>query len=295
MPAINYATQYAAALAQAYPNVLHFARYRSTENNSIYRWVNAHTIEVPSIETTGRVDGDRDTIGTAKRNHSNAWVPLALTNHRKWSTLEHPLNIDETNQVLSIQNITKVFNETQKFPEMDAYFISKVYADYIAVEGKAADTTVLTEDNVLSVFDAMMERMDEKNVPQSGRCLSVTPKVHKLIKNAKEMARYIKNGDKSFKRTVHDIDDVEIEVVPSALMKTLYDFTEGFKPGEGAKQINMFLGHPSAIITPEKYVFAQLDAPSAGSEGKWVYFEESFDDTFILKNRIHAIEFNIEG
>lgn len=295
MPAVNYATAYSQALDQAYPHVLHFAKYRSTANDSRYRWVNANTIEVPSISTTGRVDGDRDTIGTAKRNHSNAWVPLTLTNHRKWSTLEHPMNIDETNQVLSIQNITKVFNETQKFPEMDAYFISKVYADYIAVDSKAADTTVLTVDNVLSVFDDMMERMDEKNVPQSGRILSVTSAVNKLIKNAKEINRYVKSGEKSVNRIVHDIDDVEIEVIPSDLMKTVYDFTEGYKAGAGAKQINMFLGHPSAVITPEKYAFAQLDPPSAGSEGKYVYFEESYDDTFILKNKIDAIEFNIEA
>ncbi len=294
MPAVNYATEYSQALDQAYPNVLHFARYRSTANDARYRWVNANTIEVPSISTTGRVDGDRDTIGTAKRNHSNAWVPLTLTNHRKWSTLEHPMNIDETNQVLSIQNITRVFNETQKFPEMDAYFISKVYADFVAA-GKTADTTALTVDNILSVFDDMMERMDEKNVPQSGRILSVTSKVNKILKNAKEMSRTIKNGETSIKRTVHDIDDVEIEVVPSDLMKTVYDFTEGYEAGEGAKQINMFLGHPSATITPEKYSFAQLDAPSAGSEGKYVYFEESYDDTFILKNKIDAIEFNIEA
>ncbi|MBE6771068.1 MAG: capsid protein [Ruminococcaceae bacterium] len=294
MPAVNYAVQYSQALDQAYPNVLHFAKYRSTANDSRYRWVNANTIEVPSISTTGRVDGDRDTIGTAKRNHSNAWVPLTLTNHRKWSTLEHPMNIDETNQVLSIQNITKVFNETQKFPEMDAYFISKVYADWIAA-GKSADTTAITVENVLSIFDAMMERMDEKNVPQSGRILSVTPPINKIIKNAKELSRFINNGDTSVKRTVHDIDDVEIEVIPSDLMKTVYDFTEGYVAGEGAKQINMFLGHPSATITPEKYSFAQLDAPSAGSEGKYVYFEESYDDTFILKNKIDAIEFNIEA
>ena len=292
--AVNYATQYSQALAQAYPNVLHFAKFRSTENDARYRWVNANTIQIPSITTTGRVDGDRDTIGTAKRNHNNAWESKQLMNHRKWSTLEHPMNIDETNQVLSIQNITKVFNEEQKFPEMDAYLVSKIYADW-AAKGKTADTTALTVENVLEVFDAMMERMDEKKVPQTGRVLSVTPAVNKLLKNANELTRFIQNGETAVKRAIHSLDDVEIEVVPSDLMKTVYDFTEGYKAGSGAKQINMFLGHPSAVITPEKYAFAQLDAPSAGSEGKWVYFEESYDDVFILDNRVDGIEFNVEG
>jgi hypothetical protein len=78
-------------------------------------------------------------------------------------------------------------------------------------------------------------------------------------------------------------------------MKTVYDFTVGYVAGSGAKQINMFLGHPSAVTTPEKYAFAQLDAPSAGSEGKWVYFEESYDDVFILDKRIDGIEFCVEA
>ena len=62
--------------------------------------------------------------------------------------------------VLTIQNATQVFNETQKFPEKDAYTVSKIYADWVA-EGKTADTTALTVDNVLAVFDKLMEGMDE--------------------------------------------------------------------------------------------------------------------------------------
>lgn len=290
----NYAKAYSQALAQAYPYVLHFAALRSTENDTRYRWVNAHTIEIPSISTSGRVDGDRDTIGTAKRNHSNSWEPKQLKNHRKWSTLEHPINVNETNMVLSIQNITKVFNEEQKFPEMDAYLVSKIYADWTEL-GKTADTTALTIENVLNVFDGMMEEMDEKNVPESGRILYVIPPVKTLLKEAKEVTRFIQNGDSAVKRAVRSLDEVTIESVPSDLMKTVYDFTEGYAPGEGAKQINMFLVHPSAVITPENYAFSQLDPPSAGSEGKWVYFEESYDDTFVLNKRIDAIAFNVEA
>lgn len=292
MAALNYAQAYAQALAQAYPYVLHFAALRSTENDSRYRWTGAKTIEIPSLTTTGRVDGDRDTIGTAKRNFNNAWEPKTLTNHRKWSTLVHPLDIDETNQVASIQNITKVFNEEQKFPEMDAYLISKLYADWVSAGG-TADTTALTVDNILTVFDGYMVEMDEANVPKVGRILYTTPAIKSVLKNAKELARSIKNGEANIQRAVASLDEVKIEDVPSALMKTVYDFTEGWKAGVSAKQINMALAHPSAVITPEKYSFAQLDAPSAGSEGKWVYFEESYDDVFLLNKRKDAIMFNV--
>lgn len=292
--ALNYAQAYQAALAQAYPYVLHFAALRSAENDNRYKWDGAQTILIPSLSTTGRVDGTRDTIGTASRNFDNAWEPKTLSNHRKWSTLVHPMDIDETNQVASIQNITRVMNEEQKFPEMDAYLVSKVYSDW-STAGGVADTTVLTVENVLLRFDAWMEAMDEANVPATGRILYVTPAVNTLLKQAKDNNRFLQNGDAAIQRAIKSLDDVTIEKVPSALMKTVYDFTEGWAAGAGAKQIHMMLIHPSAVITPEKYAFAQLDAPSAGSEGKWVYFEESYDDVFILNKRKDAIMFSTEA
>lgn len=289
--ALNYATQYAQALAQAYPNVLHFAALRSAENDSRYKWTGAKTIEIPTLSTTGRVDADRDTISTAARNYNNAWEPKTLANHRKWSTLVHPLDIDETNQVASIQNITQVFNQDQKFPEMDAYLISKLYTEWTAAGG-TADNTVLTADNILSRFDAWMQDMDEANVPVSGRILYVTPAVDTIIKTA--VTRQYANGEAALRRAVDTIDNVKKEMVPAKLMKTKYDFTVGYAAASDAAQINMLLVHPSAVITPEKYSFAQLDAPSAGSEGKYVYFEESYEDVFILNSRKDAIMFNVE-
>jgi hypothetical protein len=293
MNPVNYAQQYSQALAQAYPYVLHFAALRNTENDSRYKWVNGSTIQIPTLTTSGRTDGDRDSIETAKRNFSNSWEPKTLGNHRQWSTLVHPLDVDESNQVASIQNITKTFNEEQKFPEMDAYLVSKLYTDWAAAGGKA-DTTVLTVENVLLTFDAWMEKMDEARVPKSGRILYVRPSIKTMLKNAKELTRVVQNGDENIRRAVASLDEVKIESVPSVLMKTVYDFTEGWKEGTGAKQINMMLVHPSAVITPEKYAFAQLDPPSAGSNGKYVYFEESYEDVFLLNNRKDAVQFNVD-
>ena len=59
---------------------------------------------MPTISTTGRTDGDRDTIGTRKRNYNNEWKPLTLENHRQWQTLVHPRDIAETKGVVAIGN-----------------------------------------------------------------------------------------------------------------------------------------------------------------------------------------------
>lgn len=295
MAPLNYAKQYQQALEQAFPYVLYFGALFNTPNNGRYRFVRSNVIEIPSISTTGRVDGDRDTIGTKKRNFANSWTALTVNNHRSWSTLVHPRDIQETNQTASIANITRVFNEEQKFPEMNAYLISKLYSDYTGFS-KTPDQTVLTTDNVLEVFDQMMTYMDNKRVPRAGRILYVTPETRTLINNAKQIVRTLDVSKRSdaIKRAITSIDEVEIpESVPTDMMKTLYDFTEGWEVDASADQINMCLVHPNAVITPVHYEFAQLDPPSAGSEGKWTYFEESFEDVFLLPNKADAIAFNI--
>ena len=291
--ALNYAKQYSRALSQAFPYVLNFGALYNTPNNRTYRWVNAKTIEIPSIKTSGRVDADRDTITTAQRNYTNSWETKTLTNERKWSTLVHPMDVDQTNMVTTIANITRVMNEEQKFPEMDAYCVSKIYNDWVAL-GNTADTTQLSESNVLSVFDKLMLNMDNARVPVTGRILYVTNEVKTILKNAEKISRYleVEGGAKAVNRIVSRLDEVEIVGVPAPLMQTLYDFTNGWAPAAGALQINMFLVHPIAVLTPVSYTFSRLDEPSAGSEGKYIYYEESFEDVFVLNNKAGAIQFN---
>lgn len=304
---LNYATDYLRALSQMFPYVLNFGALYSTSNNGRFRWVNAKTIEIPSITTSGRVDADRDTIAFAQRNFSNKWETKTLENERKWSTLVHPMDIDQTNMVSTIANITRVFNEEQKFPEMDAYTVSKIYADWTTTvsgdaahdtyTGKTADTTALTTANVLGVFDDLMLKMDNARVPANGRILYVTHEVKTMLKSAQNISRSIsvEDGPNAIDRRVSRLDQVEIVGVPSTLMKTLYDFSNGWAVATGAKQINMMLIHPLAVITPVSYSFSQLSAPSALSEGKYVYYEESFEDVFILNKKADAIQFNVEA
>ena len=301
MPALNYATEYSRALSQAFPYVLNYGALYATPNNNRYRWVNAKTIEIPSISTTGRVNANRDSIAVAQRNYDNAWESKTLTNERKWSTLVHPMDIIQTNMVTTIQNITQVFNEEQKFPEMDAYTISKIYADWVTtidpVTGVArvADTTALTISNILNVFDTLMLKMDNERVPANGRILYVTHEVNTIIKNADKVSRSIdvESGPNTIDRRVNRLDEVQIIPVPATLMRTAYNFTSGWQIASGAGQINMFLVHPVSVITPVSYTFAQVDEPSAGSEGKYIYYEESFEDVFILNKKSGAIQFNI--
>lgn len=294
MPGLNYATQYSQALTQQFPYVLNFGDLYATPNNERYKLVNAKTVAIPSISTTGSIDSDRDGIVVAQRNYDNAWETKTLEHQRSWSTLIHPMDISQTGDVTTIANITQSYNEEQKFPEMDAYCVSKIYNDWLTL-GNTVETTALTTDNVLNIFDNMMLRMNNNRVPPNGRILYVTYETETIIKNAKEIMRTInlKDGGTALNRMVSTIDQVKVLPVPAGLMKTVYDFTTGWKVGTGAKQIEMFLVHPMSVITPVSYEFAQLDNPSATTNGKYYYFEEWFMDVFILNKKTAGIQFVI--
>ena len=303
MNALNYAAQYSQALANAYPHVLRFGALYATPNNGRYRMgEDGKTIYIPRIRTSGRVDSSRDSIGFATRNYDNSWEPKTLSFQRKWSTLVHPKDIDQTNQVASIINITRTFNETQKFPEIDAFTVSRLYTQWSTTDANDADKTAMTADStalsassVLTIFDTLMLKMDNALVPANGRILYCTYEVQKMINSASQIARQrdVVGGRSALNSIVTRIDEVEVVPVPASLMKTAYTFTEGFTPATGAGQIDMFLVHPDAVITPVSYEFAQLDAPSAVTEGKYIYFEESYQDAFILNKRQDALQFHV--
>lgn len=292
MAALNYAEQYSRELAQAYPNVLNFGRLWSTENTSKYKIIDSKTIKIPTISTKGRVAGNRDTIGSFTRNFDNAWETKTLENHRQWQTLVHPQDVNQTNMVASIANVTRVMNEEQKFPEMDAYLISKLYALKNAKETINPESSELTVDTILSKFDVLMDKMDEARVPQAGRILYVDTFTKTLIDNAIAISRA--NGATGITRAVTRLEEVDVISVPSFLMKTEYTFTEGYQAAGGAKDIAMLLVHPSAVLPVVSYEFAQMQAPSALTQGKYVYFEESFEDVFILDKKHDAIQFVIK-
>ncbi|WP_143314974.1 capsid protein [Clostridium sp. HBUAS56017] len=295
--AVNYAIQYSRELANAYPYALYSGALWSTENSSKYKVVDAKTIKIPKVSTNGRVDGDRATIGGFTQNFSNDWETKTLANHRIWQTLVHPQDVDQTNQVTSISNITKTMNETKKFPELDVMMFSNLYKLKNAKSAIAAETAALDSKTVLAKFDAMMDAMDEGLVPPSGRLLYCDTYTKTLLDNAITIVRA--NGDKVLTRTLSRLDEVDITGVPTTLMKTEYIFndgktkgqeTGGVSPKDTAGDMAMILVHPSAVLPVVSYSFAQLQEPSALSQGKYVYFEESFEDVFILDERHNGIQ-----
>lgn len=293
MAVLNYAQQYQQALQQVFKVGLRFQALYNTPNNSLVKWINSKTIQVPNISVGGFVDVNRDTVGTTTRRVDNSWVPYTLTHDREFRTLVDPADIDETNMAVTIANITQVFNIEQKIPEMDKYMASRVLSQWVAAGG-TADTTVLTTANILSQFDSYMEAMDEAEVPTDGRLLYVTPAINTMLKNATAIQRTldVRGTSDGVKRNVRSLDEVEVVVVPSSRMKSLYNFTDGAVVDAAAKQIYMMLIHPSVLFAPQKYEFVSLDEPTAVSGGKWLYYERKYWDIFVIDKKKDGVKIN---
>ena len=290
--AINYAVQYGRELANAYPYLSYFGDIWGSQNSQRFRPINANSIMIPSMEVGGAHAVNRDAMnGQFTRKFNITWEPKVMTMYREWDTILDEMDIVETNEVATIANITRTFNEFQKVPEMDAYMASKL-AGFTT-----PDTTALTAANILGKWDDYLEAMTNARVNRDRVICYVTPATYKLLKQAAGITRFLEvsNGIQAVDRNIAKLDGVRIVEVPSDLMKSAYDFTEGFVATQAAKQINMIMVDPLAVVAPVVYEVSMISAPSAATKGKNVYYESYYYDVFKLNQRAAGIKANVSA
>lgn len=289
MANVNYAAEYSRALANAYPYLSYFGEIWAANNSNLYKPGMGKTMYIPSLTTSGARAVNRDQItGTFNRNWDNALQSVTLDMDREWDTLVDPMDIDETNAVATIANITRTFVEQQKIPEMDAYLAAKLYSFV------TADTTALTAANILTTWDGYLEALTNARVNRDRVRAYMTPGTYKLLKQAAGITRFLDvgNGIQGIDRNVARLDGVNIREVPADIMKSSFDFTTGWTAATGAKQINMILVDPEAVAAPVKYETSMMSAPTAQSKGKYLYYERYYYGAFKLNNRAGGIIVN---
>ena len=298
MSVLNYAEQFSPILEQKYAKEL--TSFDLFQSNPQVKFLDAQTIKLPSIVVSGYKDHNRTTIGFNSGTISNEWEPKKLTHDRDIELVIDPMDVDETNQVVSIANVQNTLESEQTIPEKDSYVYSKLFqeAQTYAASGATISNEALTAENILAQFDDAMEKMDEASVPTEGRILYVTPAVNKLFKQAKDLQRVIgATGNGTVTRSIYDIDDVKIKVVPSSRLKTKYDFSNGCVAASDAKQINFILIHPTATVTRDKYSYINVFTPGHDSRTADNYLLQSrfYMDSFLIKNRAKGIYINAQA
>ena len=261
---INYAEQYSRELANAYPYLSYYADLWNQGESYRFRPLNGKTVMVPIVTTSGARAVNRDSIdGSFSRNFDIDWQAMTLTMDREWDTLVDPMDVVETNEVATIANITRVFNELQKVPEQDAYMSMKL-ASFASAHG-GTSTESLTSATILAEWDKALEYMTNQRVNRDRVKCKMTPAAYKLLKQATGLTRFIEvtNGIRDVDRNIARLEGVEIMEVPADMMKTAYTFTEGWAINTvTAQQINFVLYDPDAIAAPIVYDVSMISPGS---------------------------------
>ena len=290
----NYADQFEQILVQKYESEQ--KSWPLYQSNPGIGWLNAKTIKLPYITASGYKDHAR-TGSFNSGSLTNNWEAKTLAHDRDVEFFIDAMDVDETNLALSVANITNVFETEQAIPERDCYTFSKLYGDYTTTYSKTADTTVLRTSNILETFDGFMQAMDDKSVPMEGRLLFVTPATSKLLKEAQGLDRivHVDSDYTAIRRYVHILDDVDIITVPSARLKTAYNFTTGAVAASGAGQINMMLVHPDSVVARMRHEYIQIFTPGSDSRtgDGYIYQNRAYWDAFLLSQRLDGIAFNV--
>ena len=283
---VNYAQQYARELANAYPYLSYFADLYGQGEARRFRPLQGKTVMIPSMTVTGARAVNRDQItGVFNRNFDVEWQACTLSQDREWDTLVDPMDIVETNEVATIANVTRTFNELEKIPEMDAYAASKIAG--ASADFGGTDTSSLTSSTILGLWDDYLAYMANRRINRDRVQCKMTPATYKLLKEAAGITRFVDvtTGIRDYDRNVGRLDGVRITEVPEDLMKTAYNFTTGWAIGDSAATIDMLFYAPDSVAAPVVYETSMISAPTAQSKGKWLYYERYYYDVFALNQR----------
>ena len=290
----NYAAQYARELANMYPYLSYFADLWGQGEGERFRPLNGKTVYIPSMRTTGARAVNRDQItGVFNRNWNVDWQACDLSMYREWDTLVDPMDRVQTNDVATIANVTRTFNEQQKVPEMDAYAASALAGFATGFGG--VDTTTLTSANILAQWDEYLAYMTNHRVNRDRVRCKMTPATYKALKEASGLTRFVETaeGFRGVDRNVARLDGVRIEEVPADIMQSAFDFTVGWTKAAGSQAVNMIMYDPIAIAAPVVYETSMISAPSAQSKGKELYYEAYYYDLFALMERQGGLFVNL--
>lgn len=283
MAALQYADIFSNILIELYgQSQISVDLYNS---NSDIQIVNGKNLKIPKLSVSGYKDHTRGSLGFNTGSYSNEYETKTLDHDRDIEFVIDPVDVDETNLVVTIANIQKRFETTQAIPEADCYTFSKLYSEAKRV-GAKIKTTALTTANVLSDFDDNLEAMTDAGVPLDRVILYCTPAYLKLLKNAEGIQRTLEvSGAKGIDRRVHSIDDIGmIKEVPSARFKSAYNFTTGCVADVSAVQMDYMLIDPECQVSRNKYSYITVFEPGTDSRtaDNYLYQNRKFNGTFAI-------------
>ena len=302
--ALNYAEQWSPELLE----ILMQGTLTSPFVTSNVRWLDAKTFHFTQMSTSGYKNHSREG-GWNKGTYTQTDVPYTLTHDRDVEFMVDKADVDETNATASIQNISRVFEQTWVVPETDALFFSKVAQAAQKTEGYHGSTaaSAYTKAKVFGMLKDILAKGKLRRYKATGSLIMyVTSQIMDALEQSTEFTRKIEmtqiaEGGMGIETRVTDIDGVPImEVIDDERFYDAFNWEPengGFEPQKkvaagsgteevaGAHKINVLVACGQTCKTVPKISSIYYFAPGAHTKGDgYLYQNRSFSDVFVFPN-----------
>lgn len=249
---------------------------KSALTNNDFDWSGAHTVKVYKVSTVAMEDYDRAGTGKnvsrygALQNLNATTEEFTLRKDRSFTFAIDKLDIDETgNQVGAAAALARQLREVV-IPEIDEY----VYKAMCDNAGTKPAAVALTAENIYDEIIKAGAVLDNAYVPDSERCLVVTPETLLLMKKNPLIESNSDIGqDMRLKGVISTLDGLSVLKVPSSRVPAGFGF---------------MLCHPVATVAPTKLEEYKIHDNPPGINGSLVEGRICYD-AFVLDNKTKAI------
>lgn len=302
--ALNYAEQWSPELLE----ILMQGTLTSPFVTSNVRWLDAKTFHFTQMSTSGYKNHSREG-GWNKGTYTQTDVPYTLTHDRDVEFMVDKADVDETNATASIQNISRVFEQTWVVPETDALFFSKVAQAAQKTEGYHGSTaaSAYTKAKVFGMLKDILAKGKLRRYKANGSLIMyVTSQIMDALEQSTEFTRKIEmtqiaEGGMGIETRVTEIDGVPImEVIDDERFYDAFDWEPeggGFAPLKkveaasgveavtGAHKINVLVACGQTCKTVPKINSIYYFEPGGHTKGDgYLYQNRSFSDVFVFPN-----------
>ena len=195
---------------------------------------------------------------------------FTLSKDRSFTFALDTLDQDETANALSAATALARQVREVVVPEVDKH----VYGVMCAGAGIKPEVKSLTTTNIYDEIIEGNKQLDNAEVPETGRCLIVTPDTYLLMKKCKEITMETDIGnDMKLKGVIANLDGLTVIKVPASRLP------EGF---------GFMIAHPCATVAPTKLENYNTHINPPGISGTLVEGRVAYD-AFVLDNKKKAI------
>lgn len=244
--------------------------------NKDFDWSGAHTIKIHKVNTVPMSDYDRAGTGENTSRYGalgkveNTIEEMTLTKDRSFTFVIDTLDNDETDGVLSAAAALGRQQREVIIPEVDTY----VYNVMTANAGTKVTSVTLTSNNLYDEIIQATETMDNNDVPDTGRILTVTPATYRLLKKCPDLDIDCDiTAEQKAKGVVGMIDGMDVVKLPAKRLPAKFGF---------------MIAHPVATVAPTKLEEYRTHDNPPGISGKLVEGRIVYD-AFVLDNKKMAI------